>query len=42
MYYSEGMKTQVSPVQSIEPHRILEPTQDLNQGPPGSQSRLVS
>ena len=32
MYYPEGMKAQASPVQSIEPHRILAPTRDLNQG----------
>ena len=31
-YYPKGMKAQVSPVQSIEPHRILAPTRDLNQG----------
>ena len=36
MYYPEGMKAWVSPVQSIEPHRILAPTRDLNQEPPGS------
>ena len=28
MYYPEGMKARVSPVQSIEPHRILAPTRD--------------
>ena len=42
MYYPEGMKARVSPVQSIEPHRILAPTRDLNQGPPGSESRVVT
>ena len=26
MYYPEGMKARVSPVQSIDPHRILAPT----------------
>ena len=30
MYYPEGMKARVSPVQSIEPHRILAPTRDSN------------
>ena len=30
MYYPEGMKARVSPVQSIEPHRILAPTRDVN------------
>ena len=29
MYYPEEMKGRVSPVQSIEPHRILAPTRDL-------------
>ena len=42
MYYPEGMKARVSPVQSIEPHRILAPTRDLNQEPPGSESRVVT
>ena len=41
MCYPEGMKTRVSPVQSIEPHRILAPTWDLNQGLPSLQSRVV-
>ena len=27
----------IHPVQSIEPHRILAPTRDSNQGPPGSR-----
>ena len=38
MYYPEGMKARVSPVQSIEPHRILAPTRDLNREPLGPQS----
>ena len=42
MYYPEGMKARVSPVQSIEPHRILTPTRDSNQEPPGPQSRVVT
>ena len=42
MYYPEGMKAQVSPVQSIEPHRILAPTRDLNREPLGLQSRVVT
>ena len=42
MYYPEGMKARVSPVQSIEPHRILAPTRDLNREPPGSESRVVT
>ena len=42
MYYPEGMKARVSPVQSIEPHRILATTQDSNQEPPGSESRVVT
>ena len=42
MYYPEGMKARVSPVQSIKPHRILAPTRDSNQEPPGSQSRVVA
>ena len=42
MYYPEGMKARVSPVQSIEPHRILAPTRDLNKEPPGSESRVVT
>ena len=42
MYYPEGMKARVSPVQSIEPHRILAPTRDLNQEPLGPQSRVVT
>ena len=33
MYYPKGMKARVSPVQSIEPHRILAPTRDLNREP---------
>ena len=39
MYYPEGMKARVSPVQSIEPHRILAPTLDLNREPLGPQSQ---
>ena len=39
MYYPEGMKARVSPVQSIEPHRILAPSRDLNREPLGPQSR---
>ena len=42
MYYLKGMKARVSLVQSIEPHSILAPTWDLNQGPPGLQSRVVT
>ena len=42
MYYPEGMKAWVSPVQSIEPHRILAPTRDSNLEPPGPQSRVVT
>ena len=42
MYYPEGMKARVSPVQSIEPHRILAPTRDSNPGPPGPESRVVT
>ena len=42
MYYPEGMKAWVSPVQSIEPHRILAPTRDSNQEPPGLESRVVT
>ena len=42
MYYPEGMKARVSPVHSIEPHRILAPTRDLNREPLGSQSRVVT
>ena len=42
MYYPEGMKARVSPVQSIEPHRILAPTRDSNQESPGSESRVVT
>ena len=42
MYYPEGMKARVSPVQSIEPHRILAPTRDSNQEPPGPESRVVN
>ena len=42
MYYPEGMKARVSPVQSIEPHRILAPTRDSNQKPPGPESRVVT
>ena len=36
------MKARVSPVQSIEPHRILAPTRDSNPGPPGPESRVVT
>ena len=42
MYYPEGMKARVSPVQSIEPYRILAPTRDSNQEPPGPESRVVT
>ena len=42
MFYPEGMKARVSPVQSIEPHRILAPTRDLNREPLGPQSRVVT
>ena len=42
IYYPEGMKARVSPVQSIEPHRILAPTRDLNREPLGPQSRVVT
>ena len=42
MYYPEGMKARVSPVQSTEPHRILAPTRDLNREPMGPQSRVVT
>ena len=42
MYYPEGMKARVSPVQSIKPHRILAPTRDLNREPLGPQSRVVT
>ena len=42
MYYPEGMKARVSPVQSIKPHRILAPTWDSNQEPPGPESRVVT
>ena len=42
MYYPEEMKARVSPVQSIEPHRILAPTRDLNREPLGPQSRVVT
>ena len=42
MYYPEGMKARESPVQSIEPHRILAPTRDSNQEPPGPESRVVT
>ena len=42
MYYPEGMKARVSPVQSIEPHRILAPTRNLNREPLGPQSRVVT
>ena len=42
MYYPEGMKARVSPVQSIEPHRILAPTRDLNREPLGPHSTVQS
>ena len=42
MYYPEGMKARVIPMQSIEPHRTLAPTRDSNQEPPGPQSRVAS
>ena len=35
MYYPEGMKARVSPVQSIEPHRILAPHSGLEPGTSG-------
>ena len=38
----EGIKARVSPMQSIEPHRILASTRDLNQGPSGQQSNVVA
>ena len=41
-YYPEGIKARVSSVHSIEPHKILAPTRVLNQGPSGSQSRVVT
>ena len=41
IYYPEGMKAQVSHVQSIKPHSILTTTRNLNQGSPGPQSRVV-
>ena len=41
MYNPKGMKARVSPVQSIEPHRILAPTRDSNQEPPDPESRVV-
>ena len=42
MYYPEWMQAWVSPVQLIEPDRILAPSRDLNQRPPGPQSRVVT
>ena len=42
MYYPEEMKARVSPMQSIEPHRILAPRTNSNQEPPGPQSRVVT
>ena len=42
MYYPEGMKARVSPVQSIEPHRILAPTRDFYPESLGPQSRVVT
>ena len=42
MYYPEGMKARVSPVQSIEPHRILAPTRDSNLESLGPESRVVT
>ena len=42
MYYPEEMKARVSPVQSIKPHKILAPTRDSNQEPPGPQSGVVT
>ena len=42
MYYPEGMKARVSPVQSIEPHRILAPTRDSNLESSGPESRVVT
>ena len=42
MYYPEGMEARVSPVQSIEPHRILAPTRNSNQEHPSPQSIVVT
>ena len=42
MYYPEGIKARVSPVQLIEPHRILATTRDSNQEPPGPQSIVAT
>ena len=42
MYYTEGMEARVSPVQSIETHRILAPTRDSNPESPGPESRIVT
>ena len=40
--YWRMCKSCVSHVQSIEPHSILAPIRDLYQGPPGSQSSVVT
>ena len=42
MYYPKGMKTRMSPVQSIKPHRILAPIRDSNQEPLDPQSEVVA
>ena len=42
MYYPGGMNSRVSPVQSIEPHRILVHNRDSNQEPPNPQSKVVT
>ena len=42
MYYPKGIKARVSPVQLIEPLRILALTRDLNQELLGPQSRVAT
>ena len=42
MYYPEGMKARVSPVQSIESRRILAPIRESNPESSGSESRVVT
>ena len=42
IHYPGGMKARVGPEQLIEPHRILAPTRDSNQGPPRPQYRVVT
>ena len=42
MYYPEGMKARVIPMQSIEPDITLAPTRDSNQEPPGPHSTVQS